>query len=672
MTGRGKRKATGAPAKQRPSKRGRETNPSISEETLTEQMLESYPPQNSRATARITADFGAPLPQGWTDADENIVTEWWDESETKQALGRLDKAKHAALLVLWKTCFRAFQTSPLWIPCLPDGMQYQPERLRQDDPNASGLYSKRFCGLLTKLMVHPYWSGSIQKLRNALRFTVACRMDSHKAIRAVAQMGKCPAIELLNKMIAGDSGSEAKRSLHKWHILARKRAIESGSEPSDWSQFLFYIGETIKNETTQSPLLIDEFMISHSTRTLPLTGWDLYVVTKTIDGMSGISTPWCSVEDAFEAWRKHSNSRHEMPHFEQLPELYESFSKEVFRKVIDMKKRRRAANGSPQQPPPPPHQDEDEVEDESMIQSDDPQSSGNEGEDQSYYPQSCDQEDDWEGLSESSEQDQADRIEPSGYKGSPILGGDDSFAPDFAEIGDSADADVQSHSHCELHQLDGLEDMDIGIMSQAEVSLQRSIQPADELLLPRSSPHLLRRVPTTRELSPRGDYRIIVCLERENRDLRDALNKSQEEVQKLKKESREESRKYEEKLQTLQQRREQEIESFQRTVNNQTRLIESLDQSSRDRRNDLDPTATQSDPVLIYLGRQVRRQDDAFEEFQHNLTRVESRFDSRMNLLEREVMTQQLGSGRLRDSNAEPRELGSNLGSPGSGRATSQ
>ena len=112
MTGRGKRKATGAPAKQRPSKRGRENNPDISEEALAEQMLESFPPQNSRATARIIADFGATLPQGWTDADENIVTEWWDESETKQALGRLDKSKHAALLVLWKTCFRAFRTAP--------------------------------------------------------------------------------------------------------------------------------------------------------------------------------------------------------------------------------------------------------------------------------------------------------------------------------------------------------------------------------------------------------------------------------------------------------------------------------------------------------------------------------------------------------------------------------
>ena len=349
MTGRGKRNATGSAPGERPSKRGRETNTDSVVEALATRMLEKLPPQDSRETARIIADFGMALPQGWTDDDEETVTEWWEESETKQALGRLDKTKHAALLVLWKTCFRAFQTSPLWIPCLADGMQYQPERISKDDPNAHGLYSKKFCGLLTKLVVQPCWSGSIQKLRNTLKFAVGCRMDSHKYIGAVPRMGSCPAIDRLNEMIKGDMGPESERSLHDWHVLARKRTIKDGSEPSGWSQFLLYIGEAVENQNSQAPLIYDKFTVQHWTKTLPLTGWDIDVVTKAINempGKQGISSHWTSVETSFEAWKRHSNPRHEVPSFEQLPALYESFSKEVFRKTIAAKKTLRAAKGS--------------------------------------------------------------------------------------------------------------------------------------------------------------------------------------------------------------------------------------------------------------------------------------------------------------------------------------
>ncbi|KAJ4011536.1 hypothetical protein NW752_008542 [Fusarium irregulare] len=545
-----------------------------SDESLEAHMRERYPRQDCRSTKEIIADFGEPTPEGWTDSDEETATEWWNESAAKNEIGRLKKEKQQDLLRLWKASFRLFQTSPLWITCLPDGIQYHPSLTHERTYLA--IYSKKFCGSLLKLMVHPFWDGSLHKLRCALKFAVACRVKDHRLMSHVDIPGEedCRALGFLNYMLKEDNDF----SMHELHDAARENASKDGHPPSSWSDFLFHVGETIENNNSRRPPVQEEFLSERNVPTLPLTGWDINVLIEAIDTMSSKypNLKCCSTKHALRAWNDSSNGR-DMPQFGQLSELYESFTKEIYRKLIDNMKN---------------------AEEDGNINSHAQFSNGQAG--QNDPPASSNHEDDRDDISQSSEQDQADRIEPSGYEGSPILGGDFPFVPEFAELEDSADADVQSYSHSDLHR--------------------------------------------------RGDDTNTARLERENKELRDALNKAQEEVQRL------------------QQLREQEIESFQRTVNDQTRLIESLDQSSRDLRNGFDPTATQSNPVLVYLGRQVRRQRDGMEEVRQNLTRVESRFDSRMNLLEREVMTRQLEPGRLIEST----ELNSNLGSPGSGRATSR
>lgn len=241
MSTRGKRNARGPPPQgERPRKRGRTTNAdNRGEESLEAQMREKYPRQDCRETRRIIADFGEPTPEGWTDSDEETVTEWWDESETKKEIGRLKKEKQQDLLRLWKASFRLFQTSPLWITCLPDGIQYQPSLTH--DRTYFALYSKKFCASLLQLMVHPFWDGSIHKLRCALKFAVACRVKDHKLMSYV-DMPKgrfCRALDFLNYMLKDDDDY----SMHELHDLARKDAIKNGQSPSSWSDFLFHVGD---------------------------------------------------------------------------------------------------------------------------------------------------------------------------------------------------------------------------------------------------------------------------------------------------------------------------------------------------------------------------------------------------------------------------------------------
>ncbi|RBR21406.1 uncharacterized protein FIESC28_04943 [Fusarium coffeatum] len=658
MSGRGKRNARGAPAEERPVKRGRTTNDDPWEKALdaAAHMLEEYPPVEIRDTDGIVAQFLKALPEGWTEDDEETVTKMWDDSGLKAKTASFSNPHSAPLLNVWKTSFRLFQRPPLGLVGVTAAMRYQP--MTTHSRSRPHIPSTNFCLALSKLLVHPIWTGSFRRVTGALQYAIICRTGDYRALNRISSKAEeCLALNSLNQGILKYRHTSTPHPLHKMHRVVRDQARTKGKEISPWSDFLFHSGETLENDTSKRPPILEEFTDFMGVRVLPLTLWDVEMVTKALGSMGNIETEYrMSVEDAFKAWNEQKSDR-ERPSMTQLPDLYEAFYKEAFREVVSFLKGQSQPqtgdSGSEDDLPESPihgqNEEEMDVDSErssSFFEEDNRDITMSDGDlltmsDDDLLPPDEDQDE-----SESSQED--DASESLGYEieGPAMDNGDIPFVPGADEGGGMIDAETQ---------LEGLGHMDVGTLSEPEV-YNREISPTPQELAMPTGPPRPPRVPVLSELSPRGDYGIIVRLERENRELRDALNKAQEEVQKS-----------EERNQRLQRVHEREIECLERTINNQTNMIESLDESRRDSRNGLDPTATQSDPVLIYLGRQVRRQRDEIEEGRQNLTRVESRFESRMNLLEREVMTQQLESGRLIEST----ELDSNLVSPGSGRAPS-
>ncbi|KAJ4138382.1 hypothetical protein NW768_002206 [Fusarium equiseti] len=600
MTGRSKCSATNPPPQEeRSRKRSRMTNVDESGEvSLEAQMHERYPVQDCRPTRRIIADFGEPTPEGWTGSDEETVTQWWDESATKKEIGRLKKAKQQALLRLWKASFRLFKTSPLWITCLPDGIQYQPSLTH--DRTYIALYSHKFCEELLKLIVHPFWDGNIYKLRCALKFAVACRVDDKEMMSYVHVPERCRALRFLNHSLEEDN----EFSIHTMHERARYHVRKEGHSPSSWSDFLFHVGETVEGNSLRRPPVKKEFLAEHDILTLPLTGWDVEALIQAVDTMPRKypELRWCSTEDALQAWNNSTKGR-EMPQFEQLSELYEAFTKEVYRKTIDLMK--------------------NAAEDEDVHDNGDAESFENED-----VPESSDNEDGQDG-----------RPEPSGHKELALP------VPDLGGLQGSTEADVQFDSHFNLHQ-EGLQNSDTSIVSQPGVSLRQNAPSTDELPLPRSPPYMPPRVPTPHELATRGSGRSTARLERENKELRDALKKTEEAFHKS-----------EERFQNLQQLYEQKITRLERTVEDQTKMIELLDERRKNPRNIVDQNATQSDVILQYLGRQVIRRRDEIEETQASQSRLEARLEGRISQVEKELETLRIESSRLHGTAADFREL---------------
>ena len=663
MSGRGKRNATGAPQPGRSHKRARMSNDDPCQEALdaVASLLERHPIQGARSTDEIVVDFQKAVPDGWTDVDEELVTTMWDESDLKGSTRNFSNPLHAALLKLWKISFRVFQRSPLGLTYLRVFMQYQPASKSQRSSHE--IPSQTFCETLSRLMVYPLWRGSWRRLTCALQYVIVCRTKDYAAMEKVASSAEgCEALKLTNREMLKHKNDPEPPALHEIHRNAREKARGDGYECSTYSDFLFHLGETAAKHTSGRPSVLEEFTSFMEIPILPLTLWDLEIVVKAIDSMNGIvATEYTfKVEDGSKAWNKLKSGR-ELPTMSQLPDLYEAFAKESFREIVSLRKlqlqSQTADSGSEDYPPESPTHGQNEQEmDVDSERSSSPFSEEDNGDitmnNGDLLPPDEDQDE-----SESSQED--DASESLGYEieGPAMDNGEIPFVPEPDEGGGLINAETQ---------LEGLGDTDDGTLSEPEF-YNREISPTPQGLAMPTAPSHRPRVPVLSELSPGGDYRIIVRLERENRELRDALNKAREEVQRSEKRSREESQRYEERLQRFQRIHEREIECLERTINNQNNMIESLDESRRNSRNGLDATAIQSNPVLIYLGRQVRRQGDAIEEDRHNVTRVASRLESRMNLLEREVMTRQLESGRPIEST----ELDSNMVSPGSGRAPS-
>ncbi|EKJ69462.1 hypothetical protein FPSE_10362 [Fusarium pseudograminearum CS3096] len=358
MSGR-KRNAQGAAAKQRPNKRGRMANDEPCEEAVRQAkiLLEQRPLEVFRDTAAIIRDFVSPV-EGLTEQDEEAVTERWNKSDVKEDVGTLNASAHSDLLRLWKLSMRLYECPPLYFMCPSAKMKYQPTS--KNGKMSFGLYSKGFCVKFMTLMAHPCWEADHLRLMTALEYAIACRIDDRGTLdHILIDASTCPAIRRMNEVLKHYGGTMARRSIHKIHASARRRA---NGESCPWSDFLFHIGETVKAKSSIRPPILDEFLSEDGLPTLPLTSWDLEAVIEAVDTMEFTREEFrYSADDALKAWSKVRSGR-DIPGMEQLPDLYEVFTKDIFRRSILKRKSASGNDAEAEASSPLQEEDEDQLE----------------------------------------------------------------------------------------------------------------------------------------------------------------------------------------------------------------------------------------------------------------------------------------------------------------------
>ncbi|KNB06276.1 hypothetical protein FOXG_07041 [Fusarium oxysporum f. sp. lycopersici 4287] len=189
--------------------------------------------------------------------------------------------------------------------------------------------SGKFCDLLSSLMVHPCWEENIDSLALALRWTVICRLDSRSAW-AVDVKFSCSVIQRIFDKIKDHQGESLNISYHEMHKAERDRASGRDEPSSTLSDILYEVGEAVPKENTVRPKADPKYNSVFGWSVLPVTVWDLKVLTKVVNSMD-FKPEWnYSVEDALNAW-KVENSGPELPQQDRLSVIYMHSQKSVFR-----------------------------------------------------------------------------------------------------------------------------------------------------------------------------------------------------------------------------------------------------------------------------------------------------------------------------------------------------
>ncbi|KAJ9419671.1 hypothetical protein QL093DRAFT_2639354 [Fusarium oxysporum] len=162
--------------------------------------------------------------------------------------------------------------------------------------------SGKFCDLLSSLMVHPCWEENIDSLALALRWTVICRLDSRSAW-AVDVKFSCSVIQRIFDKIKDHQGESLNISYHEMHKAERDRASGRDEPSSTLSDILYEVGEAVPKENTVRPKADPKYNSVFGWSVLPVTVWDLKVLTKVVNSMD-FKPEWnYSVEDALNAWK---------------------------------------------------------------------------------------------------------------------------------------------------------------------------------------------------------------------------------------------------------------------------------------------------------------------------------------------------------------------------------
>ncbi|KAM0288256.1 hypothetical protein ACHAO9_007160 [Fusarium lateritium] len=327
-TSKGSAKSGGVSKVGRPAKIDSSQDPETASRRFARKLLQRRPPvpwSNIRQHLELTT--GA-INDTWTQEDEDAILEIWNECPAK---GRnMDTPQFGNMLTLHKYFVRVLKASPNWVIPPFYGLHHQPAG--NSGTGNSDIFSKRVCETLASLVLHPCFEAECTRLVWALQYTIICRLDDRRCTTASNKglKNSCPALKYLyGEMRAGvDILPEP---LHSMHTSARKRALEIGNTPSHWSDLLHHIGEKVLTSDRSKPPVFPELMTYLGFQVLPLTLWDVLVVTEAVDTME-FSKPLLrySVAEARKSFNAELKGT-DCPKRHQLSELFEITFKDMLR-----------------------------------------------------------------------------------------------------------------------------------------------------------------------------------------------------------------------------------------------------------------------------------------------------------------------------------------------------
>ncbi|KAH7210895.1 uncharacterized protein BKA55DRAFT_698024 [Fusarium redolens] len=366
-----KRHASGAHENESIKKRGRpsrsELASTIPEDAINRvqarRMLRRHPPVRSSGD-EDSFDYDDlvswRVEEHWDVDDDAAVDQQWDQLELKDSSRDMNSPQYASLFLLFKISLRLFKITPNTLVSPLFALRYQ--AVSKNNFSNEWIMSKTFCDRLMSLMVHPCWEDDIYLLALALKWTVICRLDSRRKWLSGYQ-NSCPALQSLFDEAEGYKGKRLPIPYHEMHEQARDRASREGESPSEFSDLLYQVGEAVYRDKTVRPKVEPEYEAVWGFLALPLTVWDLRVLSKVVDSMN-FRPEWnYSVEDALKGW-KAENSGHELPTQDKLSLVYEFSQKNVFRHMRIRKRKAPtdAGNDEEQRPDSSPFNDENESE----------------------------------------------------------------------------------------------------------------------------------------------------------------------------------------------------------------------------------------------------------------------------------------------------------------------
>ncbi|TVY63822.1 hypothetical protein Focb16_v014389 [Fusarium oxysporum f. sp. cubense] len=266
----------------------------------------------------------------WGEEDDAAVDEQWDQSELKESTKNLNSPQYASLFKLFRISLRLFKTAPNAIISPLFGLRYQ--AVSKNSLSNEWVMSMTFCEQLMKLMVHPCWEQDRELLVLALQWTVICRLDSRRRWLSGGFPKPCPVLQPLFEEIQDYKAKRLSLSYHEMHEQARDHAIREGKSPSEFSDLLYQVGEAVYEDKKSRPKVEPGADNLWGLLILPLTNWDLRVLSNAVNSTKFRPEWRYSVEDALKGW-KAENSGHELPTQDKLSLVYRLSQMNVFRHI---------------------------------------------------------------------------------------------------------------------------------------------------------------------------------------------------------------------------------------------------------------------------------------------------------------------------------------------------
>jgi hypothetical protein len=284
--------------------------------------------------------------ENWGDEDEKRVQAEWVRSEAKSLCQARAFTQRTALLTTWKISLRLYRQAPVTIFSERFDLRYQ--AVDTNGQASELLYSGTFCSKLSEIMVHPCWEQDVGLLALGLRWTAMCRMDDRRLWPFVDTYG-CPVLEALDKQIREhdeqDPDSELPSSYHDIHEELRLQALDDRRLPSYISNLLHKIGDRMADEESLRPTSDDADKEYDGYLVVPVTLWDLKVLSEAINATE-LREEWnYSTGEALKAWNALQTGK--IASKDKLPLLYELSYKNLFRhRIVQEREELQSTTGS--------------------------------------------------------------------------------------------------------------------------------------------------------------------------------------------------------------------------------------------------------------------------------------------------------------------------------------